>query len=265
METKNINSAAKILFDLKLNAKSIINLKKNFSPKNIQEAYLIQEELHNNYLLLNDNICIGKKVGCTNKEAQIQIGVSEPFYGNLYSRFSSTNNCTIYSKNFSEPYIEPEISFILRKDVNISKAPFSLKQANELFEGLICSIEIVDFRFKKPINKIGIENLIATNGASDFWIKGKKIFRLDEINLFDHPIKLIIDDIEIEEGNLNNVLGNPLNSALWVINKLAENNKAMLKGQYISTGSCTKAAKLLPNKKVKANFINLEIIEFEYI
>ena len=101
METKYINSAAKTLFNLKLNAKNILNLGKNLTPKNIQEAYLIQEELHNNYLLLNDNICIGKKVGCTNKEAQIQIGVSEPFYGNLFSNYSSSNYCKLKSTNFS--------------------------------------------------------------------------------------------------------------------------------------------------------------------
>ena len=38
----------------------------------------------------------------------------------------------------------------------------------------------------------------------------------------------------------------------------------MLKGQFISTGSCTKAILLKKNYKVKADFGSLGCIEFEY-
>ena len=87
---------------------------------------------------------------------------------------------------------------------------------------------------------------------------------MDEINLHDHPIKLFIDDIQIEEGNLSNVLGNPLNSALWIINKLTSNGETLLKGQFISTGTCTKAHELKSNTKITANFGILGKIEFNY-
>ena len=265
MKKNNITNCAKFLFKLKLNSENIYELEDIFKPKDIKEAYLIQEELKIQYLSLKDNICIGKKVGCTNKEAQKQVGIHEPFYGNLFSRYSSENNCTLKSINFSEPYVEPEISFIVKNDIDISKAPYTLNDIDYLFDGVICSIEIVDFRFRKHINKIGIENLISTNGASDYWIKGKNIFKLDEINLFDNQVSLIINNKIIEEGNTNNVLGNPINSALWLINKICESGHIMLKGQFISTGSCTKAIKLKPHQNIKAHFLNLETIEFKYI
>lgn len=264
MQEKDIINSAKILFDLKLNAQSIENLKNNLSPKNINDAYLIQEKLKINYLTLKENFCIGKKVGCTNIEAQKQVGVNEPFYGNLYSRFSASNNCSLNSKNFSEPYIEPEISFVIKKDIDISKAPFSIKNIDEIFEGIICSIEIVDFRFRKSINQIGIENLIATNGASDYWIKGNNIYKLKDVNFLNTPIFLYINEELIIEGNTNKVLGNPVNSAIWLLNKISEKGQTMLKGQYISTGSCTKAIKLIKNNKIKVKFESLETIEFIY-
>ena len=37
------------------------------------------------------------------------------------------------------------------------------------------------------------------------------------------------------------VLGNPINSGLWLINRLAELGEPMLKNQFITTGTCTKA------------------------
>ena len=39
----------------------------------------------------------------------------------------------------------------------------------------------------------------------------------------------------------------------------------MLKGQYISTGSCTKAVKIENQQNIKADFGSLGIIEFQYI
>ena len=81
------------------------------------------------------------------------------------------------SKYFFQPFVEPEISFSVREDIDISKAPYSLDDLNSLLDGIISSIEIVDFRFQKPLSKIGALNLISTNGASDYWIEGSKLLQ----------------------------------------------------------------------------------------
>ena len=43
---------------------------------------------------------IGKKIGCTNIDAQKQINVNEPFYGNIISIYTSKSNCILDSNNF---------------------------------------------------------------------------------------------------------------------------------------------------------------------
>ena len=265
MLQKNIIKAAKILFEHKLNRTGLEQLDSNCKPRTIEDAYLIQEELKINYLTLSDNICIGKKVGCTNIQAQKQVGINEPFYGNLFSRFSSDNKVTLKSKIFSQPWVEPEIGIRIREDINIAKAPFNFNDINYLFDGIICSIEIVDFRFTHSIDKIGINNLISTNGASDFWIKSNDIFPIDRVDLDNHPVFLEINNDIVAKGNTKNVLNNPFNSALWLINFLAEKGEIMLKGQYISTGSCTKAVKIENQQNIKADFGSLGTIELKYV
>ena len=52
--------------------------------------------------------------------------MSEPFYGNLYSRYSLINAKKLNAKNFFEPYAEPEISFRIKEDIDISKAPYTI-------------------------------------------------------------------------------------------------------------------------------------------
>ena len=265
MNSQEIRQAAKILFEHKLNKTGLTNLDSKNEPLNIEDAYLIQKELKLLYLTLNNNETLGKKVGVTNKEAAKQVGINKPFYGNLFTRFSKIGDTSLNSKNFHQPYLEPEIAFRIKEDINISLAPFNKDQVNDLIDGMLCSIEIVDFRFKKPINKIGPYNLIATNGASDYWLRHEKIYPLNITNLNNHEVKLCINSKKHEIGNTKNVLNNPINSAIWLINTLALSGETMLKGQFISTGSCTKAVMLKKGYRVKADFGNLGSIEFEYI
>ena len=264
MQYIHIQEAAKFLFEHRLNKSSINDLPKNLTPVTDNDAYLIQEELKLLYLNLKDNISIGKKVGCTSVDGQKQLDISEPFYGNLFSRFYSIEPKNISSNKFNKPFIEPEISLRIKEDIDLSKAPFSIKDINDLFDGFVCSVEIVDFRFNKTLKEIGALNLIASNGASEFWIRNTEVFKMDKINFEDHAITISYNNKIIGEGNTKNVMGNPINSALWLINKITKKGETLLKDQFISTGTCTKAHELTPNTKVSADFGKFGKIEFNY-
>ena len=264
MEKDKYTKTANILFKSRLNKKRLDKLPIDCIPKNIEEAYKIQDELKIIYLTLKDNYMIGKKVGCTNKWAQKQINVEEPFYGNLFSKYSSISGCKLISNNFSEPYMEPEFSFRIKEDINTANAPFTFDQIIDLTETVMGSVEIVDFRFNNELKKIGINNIISTNGASEYWIKGLKEFKLNEINLSNHPVKVFINNKLREEGNSSNVLQNPLNSLLWLINKLSLKGEPLLKGNVVSTGTCTVAIPLEKNYSVKVDFADMGNIDFQF-
>ena len=264
MEKEKCTKAANILFNCRINKKRLDKLPIDCIPKNIEEAYKIQDELKILYLTLKKNYTIGKKVGCTNKWAQKQINVEEPFYGSLFSKYSSMSGCILMSNNFSEPYMEPEFSFKIKEDINTAKAPFTFDQIPDLIDTVMGSVEIVDFRFTKELKNIGINNLISTNAASEYWIKGLKEFKLNEINLSNHPVKVFINDKLMEEGNSSNVLENPLNSLLWLINKLSLKGETLLKDNVVSTGTCTVAIPLEKNYNVRVDFADMGNVDFQF-
>ena len=264
MKIENIRKAANIIYESRRNATGLDKLPDNCTPQNINDAYKIQEQLKFIYLSIKDNEILGKKVGCTNKNAQKQINIHEPFYGNLFTKFSNLSGCTLLSKKFYKPYLEPECSFRINEDINILKAPFKLEQINKISISVIPSIEIVDFRFKGVLKEIGINNLISCNGASEFWIRGKKEFNLNEINLFNQKVEVFINNKLIEKGNTSNVLKNPINSLLWLVNKLAGQNEPLLKDQLITTGTCTKAIPLNKGDEVRVEFESMGKVDFKY-
>ena len=73
-----------------------------------------------------------------------------------------------------------------------------------MIHSVIPSIEIVDSRFN-DWTKVGINNLIADNGAHAHWIVGKEKKNLKDYNLNDHKVDLYINKKIVKKGNSYNV------------------------------------------------------------
>ena len=93
MEDKNIQLAANILFNHRLNKSGLKKLPTNLIPSNIDEGYQIQNELNILYLTLSENICIGKKIGCTNLLGNIIPTIFK--LGSLLIWLNCTSACSI--------------------------------------------------------------------------------------------------------------------------------------------------------------------------
>ena len=261
----NINKAAKILFKSRTQKKRLSKLPKDCNPKNKKEAYDIQAALMKEYKLNQKrNNIIGKKIGCTNIEAQKQINVHEPFYGNLISNYVSKSESTLKINEFFNPYIEPEFAFVIKNKFDISKAPFSKQDVFKNLSYVLPSIEIVDSRFKNW-TKIGINSLIADNGVNAHWVYGKKIDNIKSLNFKNHQVSVFINNKIIEIGNSKNVMNNPINSLTWLINTLSNKKLTISKGSYITTGTCTKAIPVKKGDKIKADFGKLGMIKLNFV
>ena len=264
MDSSKINKAANILFTSKTNLKKIKELPSDCTPKNFNEAYLIQNKLSNIYLSKNPkNKIIGKKIGCTNEDAKKQLNVTESFFGNLFSKDISQSNSIINSKYFFSPFIEPEFSFLVNNELSISNAPYKNKDIIKFISCVLPSIELVDSRYK-DWTTIGVYNLVADNAVHAHWIYGNSCNNLDKFNFNNHKVKLYINEKEVIKGNSNKVLGNPINSLTWLINNLAKQGKSLPKNSYVSTGTCTPAISIYKGDKISADFGKLGTVNFIY-
>ena len=271
MDINNIKKSASILYDARIKLENLSKLPNECIPNNKEEGYKIQDSLAELYLTnIKNSKIIGKKVGCTNKEAQKQINVDEPFYGNIFSTFSSKNNSFLKRHDFLNPFIEPEFSFKIKNEFSINTAPYSAPfpfTINEVYESIdtiLPSVEIVDSRFK-DWTKIGINNLIADNGVNAHWIFGEENNNIDKFNLSNCTVNLSINNNLIYKGNSNKVLGHPFYSLTWLINTMVLQGKTLAKDSFISTGTCTPALKANIHDNISADFGDLGIVKFKFI
>ena len=264
MDNSKINKAAETLYNSRVNLKRIRELPKDCIPKSIKEAYDIQDELTNRYISADKNtLLIGKKIGCTNKAAQVQLNIKESFFGNMFSNNISKSNCIINSEKYFSPFVEPEFSFVMKNELDISKAPHNPQIVYESVSAVLPSIELVDSRFE-DWTIIGVSNLIADNAVHAHWIYGNEKKNLNHFNFNNHSVDLFINGKLIDKGNSSNVMGNPINSLTWLINNLALIGKSLPKNFYISTGTCTPAIPIKKGDNVIADFGKLGNVSFIY-
>ncbi len=264
MDNFKINRAADILYNSRINIKRIKELPKNCTPKSLQEAYAIQDELTKRYLLANEKtLIIGKKIGCTNNAAKIQLNVKESFFGNIFSDNISKSNAKINPNKYFSPFVEPEFAFVMKNELDISKAPYSPNIVYESILAVLPSIELVDSRYE-DWTSIGVNNLIADNAVHAHWIYGVETKDINFFNFNNHSVDLFINEKFVEKGNASAVMGNPINSLTWLINNLATNGKTLPKNHYITTGTCTKAIPIIKGDKVTADFGKLGTVGFDF-
>ena len=193
MDISKINKAAEILYNSRINLKRIKKLPEDCVPQSFKEAQDIQDELANKYLKVDkNNSLIGKKIGCTNKAAQVQLNINESFFGNMFSKNISKSKCTIKSENYVSPFVEPEFSFVMKDELDILKAPYKPEIVCESISAVLPSIELVDSRFE-DWTVVGVKNLIADNAVHAHWIYGDEINNLNSINFNNHSVNLLIN------------------------------------------------------------------------
>ena len=126
----------------------------------------------------------------------------------------------ISPKKFLTPKAEPELSFRIGKDIE----PGTHTRASILpmIQSVIPSIEIIDSRFSKVV---GVYQAIADNANSGALVLSSKEQPVPSAEkLADMEVRLIVDREVMGEGLGSNVLGNPIDSLVWLANALARYN-----------------------------------------
>jgi 2-oxopent-4-enoate hydratase len=212
----------------------IEKLSEEYKDISIFDSYRIQEEVVKLKTNRGEKI-IGKKIGLTSKGIQSQFGVYEPDYGILTDKGLLKNNQELDISKLNQPKIEAEIVFILKEDLlGPVVTPWNVISATE---GIMPALEVVDTRFNDW--KIKIFDTVADSASYARIVVGDKMTKIDDIDLS------LLGMASYKNGKLvftaasAEVMGNPINSVVWLANKMIELGQPLKKGEVILSGSLT--------------------------
>ena len=178
---------------------------------------------------------LGFKAGGTGLPLLKKLGEKEPFYASVYKHNILKNNSSVKKNNYTLG-IELEVCYKIKKDFFYHKKRISKKNVNKLITYIGPCIEVVGYRQKKNgIKSFG--DLCSDFGGNVKFILGKlKKFKKNNVK----NLKTNISNIKARQsiyGNTNTVYKDPMNSLLFVLNKLQKEKIKHNKDFYVFTGS----------------------------
>lgn len=193
---------------------------------------------------------VGRKIGLTSKGMQEKMGVNEPDYGVILDELIHPEFVPLEFSDLIQPKVEAEIAFFLKEEL---KGPgVTIADIARASSGVGGCIEVIDSRIRGW--NIKIQDTISDNASIGRVILGGNIRPLGEVNL--QNVGLVVEKNGMVEatGAGAAVMGTPMNSAAWLVNKLAEYDDFVEPGSIVISGSFIPAFEVEGGDSVRASF-----------
>jgi len=194
---------------------------------------------------------IGWKVGLTSKAIQQQFNVHEPVFGCILE--SQPSGYVFAPADLISPGFENELCLRLGKDLSGSITPDDARAAIDV---VYPSLEIIETRGNLTEQ---LALALADNAQQKTVILGSPVglpARPETIEA-----RVVINGVTAATGTGDAVLGNPLNSVVWLAAKLAEFGRSLKAGEIIMSGSFTRQFPIRTGDTIKCDFSGVGTVE----
>lgn len=206
-------------------------------------------------------IVVGKKVALTNKAIQDQLGVHEPVFGQVTSAMFVREGEPISCSKLTQPKVEPEIGFVLEKD--LVGPGVTVAQAIAATAGVMPAFDIAACRIKDW--KFNFEDMAADNGVHGKIVLGGTITPIKRLDLRLLGVILEKNGVLLSTATGAVVLGNPVEVISWLANKLAEYGQSLKAGDVVLPGSMVIAPAAHPGEFYKATYDRLGSVSAYFV
>jgi 2-keto-4-pentenoate hydratase len=240
-------SVAQQLWDARANN---VELASDFagSPTTEEDAYAVQQAM----IDASGLPVIGWKIGATVEALFDVLGVSQPFLGPLFERFTYQNGATVPAATGLN--VETEITVRLKTDLAARAQPYDRSEIEAAVAAIYPSFEIVGTRFEGDLAGAGFR-VIADGGANVSTVLGAEIRDWSAYDLADHKVTLMINGNETGQGSTSVLLWDHVFDALgWCLAHPALSERGLRAGDLIMTGTCTGITPVSPGDRAVADF-----------
>ncbi len=246
---------AQKLFTAKKNAKALTRFTATEPKFSLGRAYEVQSALLNLHLGAGEKL-VGRKMGLTSRPKMQQMGVHEPIHGFLTSAMQINDGAEISLRDRIHPKIEPEIAFVLGREL---KGRPTLAEAMGAVEGVCAAMEIIDSRFENF--EFQLPDVVADNGSSSGFVIGGALVKPKALDLGNLGILVEVNGRSQLFGSSASILGHPGRSLAALAALLDAEGLSVPAGAIVLAGAATAAIPLSPNQWIRASFQGLGTVE----
>jgi 2-keto-4-pentenoate hydratase len=231
------------------------------SPGDEAAAYAVQGAV----AMLADAEQVGFKIGATNEAAIAALGVSGPFYGQLFDRFQRASGTDVPVAGDHKPVLEAEFVVALARDLPPRPAEYTQEDVAAAVAWVRPGFEIVATRFDVPLKGNG-KLLIADCGGNMDFVLGHSTDNWSSADLTQHPVTLYLNDKEVASGHSGmSVFGHPFGAVAWLASQETLGDRGLKSGDLITTGSCTGLLPVSAGDHARADYGSLGEITTSFV
>ena len=199
----------------------------------------------------------GAKLGLASRAEQQAMKVDSPLSGWVTSGMLLPYGEPVELDRFIHPRVEPEIAFLLARDVEPAATVTSVLAATEsVFAAVgVLDSRFQDFRFRLP-------DVIADNAGAGGFLLGPRAVPpadLGDLRLLGCVLRVNGDVVTTAAGAAS--MGHPAAAVAWLANRLAARGQALRAGMLVFSGGLTGPVALRPGTAVTAELEGLGSIE----
>ena len=194
---------------------------------------------------------IGWKVGLTAKAIQQQFDVHEPVFGCVLEETPSGH--VFAAGSLIQPGFECELCMRMGRDLppgsDIAAARAAVAQVHP-------ALEIIETR--GPFTQ-QLSLAMADNAQQKTCVLGAPVPLPAAPDAVGCSVE--INGSVVATGTGDAVLGNPLNSLVWLADKLATYGRTLRAGEMVMTGSFTRQFPIAPGDRIRVTFSDVGVVE----
>lgn len=251
----DIKKIAKELYAAHKEAREVDRFTAASPAFSLAEAYEAQRLLLAHHLTGGDTL-VGRKMGLTSRPKMQQMGVHNPIHGFLTASMHVADGGEVALRGRIHPKIEPEIAFVLKRE--LGGRP-SVAEALAAVEGVCGALEVIDSRYRNF--EFQLPDVVADNGSSSAFLLGAKLVRPQHLDLANLGITVEVNGRAQLFGSSAAILGHPGRSLAALVALLDEEGKTLPAGSVVLAGAATAAIPLTPGSRVRATFQGLGSLE----
>lgn len=247
--------AARDLLQAEETGKQIGLLSQRFPDITMDDAYAIQNAIYAEKLAAGRRV-IGWKIGLTSKAMQYALNIDIPDSGILFDDMLFETGATVPAGRFIQPRIEAEIAFVMK--TSLAGADVTREAVIAATDYVAPSLEILDTRITRVDPATGrarvIFDTISDNAANAGIVLGQQRHSVDAFDLrWVGAITSRNNDVE-ETGLGAGVLNDPVQSVVWLAQRMAQYDQSIEPGQVILSGSFIRPVECPPGSTIHADF-----------
>lgn len=196
----------------------------------------------------------GWKIAATSRAGQQHIAVSGPIAGPVFAHRMHADGAQVSLAANRMRVAECEIVFTLGQSLAPRAQPYGRAEVLAAVSAVHPGIEVPDSRFLQ-FERAGEAQLIADCACTNEMVLGAPVAPDELLQALPAlVVRAQVSDGRRPEGLGSNVLGDPVEALVWLVNEITTAGQTITPGQFVTTGACVPPIPVQPGQQVEADF-----------